>query len=67
MPAHVTPFPAFRPFAGQSPGFSRDRDLERVRGLNRPADSNLDANDRRDDPSPDRPIHFSPGDTSTKG
>ena len=65
MPAPYTPHPLPRPAAPVSPGFSRDRDLERARGLNRPADSNLNANDRRDDPRPGRDIHFSPGDSSS--
>jgi hypothetical protein len=62
MPAPQTPDFASKPASPFSPGFSRDRDLERARGLNRPADSNLDANDRADDPAPDRWIHISPGD-----
>ena len=42
------------------PGFSRDPELERVRGLKRPAESNLSGDDHADDPAPDRHIHFSP-------
>ena len=42
------------------PGFSRDPELERVRGLKRPAASEMSAADHADDPAPDRHIHFSP-------
>lgn len=39
-------------------GFSRDKDLERGRGLNRPADADLDATERSADPAPDEHIDF---------
>jgi hypothetical protein len=41
-------------------GFGREASLEAGRRLNRPADAHLDALDRRDDPRPERWIHFAP-------
>lgn len=42
------------------PGFSRDPELERTRGGLRPASSEMSGDDHRDDPAPERHIHFSP-------
>lgn len=42
------------------PGFSRDPALEAGRGLDRPARAELNADDRTDDPNPERHIHFAP-------
>ena len=39
-------------------GFSRDKDLERVRGDRRPADADMDASDRRADRKPEENIDF---------
>ena len=42
------------------PGFSRDPELEKARGGDRPAASNMSGDDHADDPAPDRHIHFAP-------
>lgn len=42
------------------PGFSRDPELEKTRGLDRPAASEMSGDDHADDPAPERHIHFSP-------
>ncbi|HYD88601.1 MAG TPA: hypothetical protein VEA80_14095 [Vitreimonas sp.] len=39
-------------------GFSRDKDMERVRGRKRPADADMDATDRRADRAPDEHIDY---------
>ncbi|MDQ8028433.1 MAG: hypothetical protein REJ23_06880 [Brevundimonas sp.] len=44
----------------KDPGFSRDPELEKMRGLGRPAASEMSGEDHSDDPAPDRHIHFSP-------
>ncbi|WP_343789269.1 hypothetical protein [Brevundimonas kwangchunensis] len=44
----------------KDPGFSRDPELEKTRGLGRPAASEMSGEDHSDDPAPDRHIHFSP-------
>ncbi len=42
----------------REPGWSRDQDLEKARGLKRPADAEMDATDRSDDPKPDEHIDY---------
>lgn len=44
----------------KDPGFSRDPELEKTRGGQRPAASEMSGEDHSDDPAPDRHIHFSP-------
>lgn len=44
----------------EDPGFSRDPELERTRGTQRPAASEMSGEDHSDDPAPERHIHFSP-------
>lgn len=44
----------------KDPGFSRDPELEKARGLGRPAASEMSGEDHSDDPAPERHIHFSP-------
>jgi hypothetical protein len=50
----------------RDPGFSRDPGLERTRGGDRPAASNMSGDDHADDPAPDRHIHFSPDPNATE-
>ena len=42
----------------QRPGFSRDKDLERARGLKRPANAEMDATERSADRKPEEHIDF---------
>lgn len=44
----------------KDPGFSRDPGLEKTRGGDRPAASEMSGEDHSDDPAPERHIHFSP-------
>lgn len=48
------------PSEDRKPGFSRDVDLEDARDSDRPADANMDFDDRSADSKPNRDIHVSP-------
>lgn len=46
------------PTPRESEGFSRDKDMEKVRGRDRPADAEMDATERSADRKPDEHIDY---------